>query len=131
MNKNKKNKLLSISIILSIIFSFSLVLINFFGNKEARAEITTGLVGHWNFDEGAGTTASDSSGNGNTGTLTNGPVWTTGKINGALNFDGVDDNVSIPWNSSLDLPNNGGVISVWFKLDSANLGQGSRRSIFR
>ena len=27
------------------------------------------LVGHWKFDEGAGTTAADSSGNGNDGTL--------------------------------------------------------------
>ena len=29
-----------------------------------------GLVGAWAFDEGAGTTAADSSGNGNTGTIT-------------------------------------------------------------
>lgn len=38
---------------------------------------TAGLVGHWKFDEGTGTVAADSSGNGNNGTLTNGPTWTT------------------------------------------------------
>ena len=35
---------------------------------------SSGLVAHWKFDEGAGTTAADSSGNGHTGTLTNGPI---------------------------------------------------------
>lgn len=43
-------------------------------------DITTGLVGHWKFDEGSGTKAADSSGSNNTGTLTNGPTWTAGKI---------------------------------------------------
>jgi hypothetical protein len=32
----------------------------------AHADITTGLVGYWKFDEGTGTQAGDSSGNGNT-----------------------------------------------------------------
>ena len=54
---------------------------------------TSGLVGHWTFDEGSGTTANDSSGNNNTGTLTNGPTWTTGKIGQALNFGGPNDYV--------------------------------------
>ena len=31
------------------------------------------------------------SGNGNDGNLTNGPTWVSGKIGGALSFDGVDD----------------------------------------
>jgi hypothetical protein len=33
------------------------------------------LVGYWRFDEGSGTTVSDSSGQGKTGTLQNSPVW--------------------------------------------------------
>ena len=37
-------------------------------------------IGHWTFDEGSGTTAADSSGNGHDGTLINGPLWTTGRI---------------------------------------------------
>ncbi|GAB6283406.1 MAG: hypothetical protein STSR0008_21720 [Ignavibacterium sp.] len=33
------------------------------------------LVGYWRLDDGSGITAADASGNGNTGTLTNGPNW--------------------------------------------------------
>ncbi|MBI1805296.1 MAG: T9SS type A sorting domain-containing protein [Ignavibacteriae bacterium] len=35
----------------------------------------SGLVGYWKFDEGTGNVAADFSGHGNSGTLTNGPVW--------------------------------------------------------
>jgi hypothetical protein len=54
-------------------------------------------VGHWEFDQGEGITAYDSSGNDNHGTLTNmtSDDWVTGKINGALEFDGTDDYVDI------------------------------------
>ena len=48
------------------------------------------LVGLWHFDEGSGTTASDSSGNGNDGTV-NGAIWDDGKFGNALSFDGVND----------------------------------------
>lgn len=50
-------------------------------------DITTGLIGHWKLDEGAGTTANDSSGNGNHGTIVGGPSWETGSIGGALLFN--------------------------------------------
>lgn len=52
------------------------------------------LIAHWRFDEGAGTTAADSSGNNRTGTLVNGPQWVAGQVGaGALSFDGLDDYV--------------------------------------
>jgi len=69
---------------------------------KARAA-ESGLVGYWKFDEGSGTTAMDSSGNGNTGTLNNGPLWVDGKYGKALGFDGVDDNVQVPTSASLDV----------------------------
>lgn len=47
------------------------------------------------FSEGSGTTTVDASGNSNTGTLTNGPVWTMGKIGGGLSFDGNNDYVNL------------------------------------
>jgi hypothetical protein len=56
-----------------------------------KADITTGLVGWWKFDEGTGTTTADSSGNNNTGTLNNDPTWTTGKYGNAISFDGTND----------------------------------------
>ncbi|GGD57216.1 LamG domain-containing protein [Paenibacillus nasutitermitis] len=61
-----------------------------------------GLKAEWKLDETAGTSASDSSGSGNTGTLVNGPVWTTGKKNNALSFDGIDDYMNVPDSAALD-----------------------------
>jgi Tol biopolymer transport system component len=54
-----------------------------------------GVVAHWRLDEAEGGIAHDSAG-GNNGTLHNGPQWRPagGKINGALQFDGIDDYVS-------------------------------------
>jgi hypothetical protein len=49
----------------------------------------------WHFDEGTGTTASDSSGNDYHGTI-NGATWVDGKIMKGLQFDGVDDFVNMP-----------------------------------
>jgi hypothetical protein len=71
-----------------------------------------GLVAYWKFDEVSGTTASDSSGNGNTGTLVNGPVWTAGRVGNALFFDGINDNVTVPDSNSLDLSSSF-TLSAW------------------
>src|SRR5271166_6371711 len=38
----------------------------------------------WTFDDGSGTKAADSSGNGHTATLANGVSWVTGEIGGAV-----------------------------------------------
>jgi len=59
------------------------------------------LVGWWKFDEGSGTTATDSSGHGNHGAIM-GPAWTAGREGQALNFDGVDDYVRIRANPALN-----------------------------
>lgn len=47
---------------------------------------TSGCVAYYRLDDASGTSAADATGLGNTGTLTNTPTWTTGKINGALSF---------------------------------------------
>ena len=59
-------------------------------NSQVDA-LERGLAGYWKLDDGSGTSATDASTNGNTGTLTNGPTWTTGQIGGAVSFDGTDD----------------------------------------
>ena len=51
-------------------------------------------VAEWQLDEGTGTTAKDTSGNNNTGTLTNGPTWTNGKFGNAVKFDGSSNYIS-------------------------------------
>lgn len=47
-----------------------------------------GLVGYWAFNDGSGTTAADSSGNGYNITLSGGVTWTTGIIAGAASASG-------------------------------------------
>lgn len=53
------------------------------------------LVAAYHFDDAAGGSLADASGNGNVGTLS-GPTWSAdGKHGGALAFDGLDDRVEI------------------------------------
>ncbi|VVB60589.1 Concanavalin A-like lectin/glucanases superfamily protein [uncultured archaeon] len=76
-----------------------------------------GLVGYWKFDEGQGTAAHDSSGNGNDGMLYNNPVWVDGKFGKGLQFNGVNNYVSIPPSPGLNLsiPNKA-TYSLWLKV---------------
>jgi hypothetical protein len=67
------------------------------------------------FDEGSGTTAADSSGNGNTGYL-EGATWTpSGRAGSALSFNGVNGYLSIPDSTSLDFDKSQGTIEMWIK----------------
>jgi len=74
---------------------------------------TRGLVGHWTFDEGEGTTARDSSGKGNHGKIVGGAKCAKGKVGGALEFDGIDDFVDLP-DGFADLTK-GLTFAVWAK----------------
>ncbi len=74
--------------------------------KETSITVTynsaqSDLIAYWNFNEGTGTIASDSSGNANNGII-NGATWTTGKLGSAMQFDGVNDYVNVPDGNSLD-----------------------------
>jgi hypothetical protein len=74
------------------------------------------LVGYWKFDEGTGAVVVDSSGNGNTGTVS-GATWTAlGKVNGALVFDGVNDRVQIPNSASLVSASSQITVAAWVYL---------------
>lgn len=55
-------------------------------NQRPRAVVLNGLVAWWKLDDATGTTAADSSGNGNTLTLSNSPAWSSGPFGGALTF---------------------------------------------
>jgi len=104
----KVNKKLFVGIVLVLFFVFNLGI--------ASADMTTGLVGYWNFEEGSGTIAADSSGNGNDVTLRNGPTWTIGRVGQALNLDGVDD-YALKLNPSYNFtgnPTKSFSVSAWF-----------------
>jgi hypothetical protein len=88
--------------------------------------LTIGLVGYWNFDEGAGSTLNDHSGFGNNGTLLNangGGAWTTGHFGGAYYFPGVTGGNStrfeIPNAASLQMTT-GITVAAWVRVDNNN-----------
>ncbi|MEM7146975.1 MAG: DUF1800 family protein [Verrucomicrobiota bacterium] len=75
------------------------------------------------FEEGSGTTAADSIGTNNEGTLAGGASWTApdgGVIGGAIDLDGTNDQVEIDDSSEI---NSGGpwharTVALWFKADN-------------
>ena len=71
------------------------------------------LVGWWKFDEGAGSTAQDSSGNAHHGTLQGAPRWAAGFYDGALAFGG-RDYVQISY--AADLALNEFTVCAWVNL---------------
>jgi glucose/arabinose dehydrogenase len=78
---------------------------------------TPGLVGHWAFDEGAGTVTADLSGNDLDGTLQYKPTWTNGgscHSGSCIAFDGVDDYVRVDDTAALQLTGDV-TISAWVK----------------
>jgi concanavalin A-like lectin/glucanase superfamily protein/F5/8 type C domain-containing protein len=75
--------------LVSFVFGLGLILTSL-GNAADPS-----LIGWWRFDEASGTVAHDASDRGNNGVLEGGPTWVTGKIDGALRFDGQDDYVEV------------------------------------
>ncbi|RLE71365.1 MAG: hypothetical protein DRJ45_03830 [Thermoprotei archaeon] len=111
----------------------------YYGNENASdvsdvdatfIRVIDGVIGAWHFDEGNGTIAHDTSGEGNDGTLyddntTNNdgntpPQWIDGKFGKGLEFDGVDDYVEVPDSASLDLPAESDEITLlaWVKFST-------------
>jgi hypothetical protein len=82
-----------------LLFAFGLDLVP--GSGIAFAQ--SGLVAAYGFDEGAGLSAADASGNAHHGAIA-GATWTsTAKFGKALTFDGIDDLVTINDSTALDL----------------------------
>jgi hypothetical protein len=82
---------------------------------QVQNVVMNGLVAYWTFDEGSGTQAADSSGQGNTATLLNGAGWASGVVgSGALSFDGVNASASVADSSSLEITGDL-TIALWIK----------------
>jgi len=82
---------------------------------------SVGAVGWWKMNESSGTTAADGSGNAQDGTLNNfgASPWVAGQTGygNALEFDGVDDYVSIPSDTEFVFPDEY-TYAVWIKPDN-------------
>jgi len=87
-----------------------------FRDYDISVPQSNSVAAYWKLDEGSGTSVSDASGNGNTGTLINGPKWTTGKLGDALSFSGGSDLVKVSGAGSLaNLYRKGLTVSAWIK----------------
>jgi hypothetical protein len=87
--------------LVSFVFVVSLALAG-----SARAE----LVAHWRFDEGSGTLASDTSGNGNDGVLEGDAKWVAGYLGGAIEFNGANARVVAPF---IPLDSRSHTVTMW------------------
>jgi methionine-rich copper-binding protein CopC len=81
-----------------------------------QATSRTGLVGEYGFNDGTGTTLSDSSGDKNNGTISN-ATWVAGLSGSALSFNGANSWVTIPNSASLQLTN-AMTLEAWVKPNS-------------
>jgi hypothetical protein len=79
------------------------------------AGLNDGLLAWYRFDDGSGTNAKDSSGQGHSGTLVNSPSWIIGPRLKALQFDGSTNYVSTNYTFSSLLASTTKSISAWVK----------------
>ncbi|MEQ8847820.1 LamG domain-containing protein [Botrimarina sp.] len=88
-----------------------------YGYELTAAEVAElyGLVGHWAFDEGAGTTIADSSSSANDAAFQTGsPLWVRGPRGYALEFDGSSDaRTGQPFD-----PPATGAVAIWLRCES-------------
>jgi chitodextrinase len=78
---------------------------------------TSGLVSGYAFNEGIGTSAFDSSGNGLTATLTNGASWITGKYGNAVSLNGANQYLDLGNPAALQMTGSM-TISGWIRASS-------------
>jgi hypothetical protein len=94
------------------------------GNPKNILDGGTAPVAFWKLDEGIGTSAYDSTSNGNNGVLTAGtaaPAWiTNGQVGSALSFNGINSRVNFAETSYTDVGSTTSSYTVmgWFKTTS-------------
>lgn len=109
------------------VFFITLALPGAGGVRVAYAQdITTGLVGHWKFDETTGTAAANEVVYGSGGTLEAGmtaaAATTAGKVNTAFNFNGSSDYIDL--NDDTQNLSGSMTISAWVKPNSWGVDEG-------
>jgi len=88
---------------------------------SVAADAPADLVAHLRFDEGSGSVASDTSGNGNDGALNGDPQWVAGYVGGALEFDGSGDYVEMARVVQDDF-----TLMAWIRTDTPGLSLGAQ-----
>lgn len=94
-----------IALILIMLFSLNL-----------PSQVHAALIGYWNFNEGVGGTAYDSSPNSYDGTIL-GATWTPTASGNALQFDGIDDEVAIYGTENVDI-STAVTVEAWVNFDT-------------
>lgn len=126
--------LIELLVVISIISLLSSVVLSSLNSAREKARITAGrqfsastyralgdqAVGVWDFEEGSGTTANDSTGGGNTGTIT-GASWSadtyaTPGSNYSLSFASGN---TVVLSKSLGISNSNFTITMWVKTTSS------------
>jgi hypothetical protein len=94
------------------------------GNQSTKG-LSDGLVAYWKFDEGVGTTSTDSSGNSNLATLsgTTLPSWSTGKHGSGIGFTGIGY-IASGTTPSLAPQSSNFTVSSWVKYNGGGCGSG-------
>jgi len=123
-NANLKEMFEAVSVLrLFILFSiFTLAAVSIISAQPAAPaeQCPSGMVSYWKFDEGSGTTASDSV-DANDGTISNAD-WTTGKVGNALSFDSFGNNqVTVQDSDNLHMTDQL-TIEFWMNSPSPNYG---------
>ena len=112
----RKKLVLATVVICAVLISGLAILMQ--GGPVTHAAIVQpfpGMVGWWQLNEGSGTVAIDSSGNGNNGTIY-GATYVAGQYGYALSFNGVNNYVTVPASPSLTSFTNGITVNVWLKI---------------
>lgn len=99
---------------------------------KLNSNLDRGLVLHLPFTEGSGDRVLDRSPYGNNGTLYNSPTWTLDdEMGNCLDFDGTDDEISSPDDSSLQMGSDNFSLGCLVKIDSFQTGENLRGIVFK
>jgi len=78
------------------------------------SSLPEGYVSRWRFEGDA----ADSGPGGNTGTEHNNPQYVSGVQGNAIEFDGIDNYISVPHNDSIDFADEDFSVSLWYRTTS-------------
>ncbi len=91
----------------------------------AEANLGEGVMGYWSFDAINGTSLPDDSGREHTGTLNGATPYWNGWMARAVSFDGVNDNISIPYSTDF-APGGSFAITAWVYPQEIATGRNTR-----